>query len=383
MSLDRAPWHEPLTGEEAAALDPGAAAGAARRPDLLVVGGGAVGTATAALCRRSRLGTVALVDAGTLGCGATGGSAGLLAPDAQPPEVPRFMVELGRRSLGLWRELDGAWPGGLGLVDLDWLRLEGPSGEPLHPPARGALQVDVAEVRRLVPGLAVPRRGLLIRGQARVNPLRTVARLARRAGAVASRLPVTDVVVRGGRIVEVATPIGSISPGAVVFATGEAPALLRLGLAQTRVKGHLLVTDPAPFRLPGTVEGVATQLEDGRLLAGGTLDVDDHRADVRPAVIASIRAQLDAELPWASKLRTSHAWCCFRPTVGPTVGGVGALPVVDRVPGTGNGWFTCGHAGTGILMAAVVGQAVARWIDGGKPPREVDGLGLEARRLMR
>ncbi len=60
-------------------------------------------------------------------------------------------VELGRASLELWKELEQTVPGGVGLIELDWI------GPPPGP--RGSGEV-------------------LIRRQARVNPLRALARLA-------------------------------------------------------------------------------------------------------------------------------------------------------------------------------------------------------------
>ncbi|MGH3201577.1 MAG: hypothetical protein ACRDP5_05915 [Streptosporangiaceae bacterium] len=75
----------------------------------------------------------------------------------------------------------------------------------------------------------------------------------------------------------VATSAGDISPGTVVFATGVPPVLdgLAPGPPARRVKGHLLVTEPSPVRLAGSLYPVATPLEDGRLLAGGTVDGGD------------------------------------------------------------------------------------------------------------
>ncbi len=47
------------------------------------------------------------------------------------------------------------------------------------------------------------------------------------------------------------------------------------------------------MRFPGSVAPVATQLEDGRLLADGT--------------------DLHARLPQVTGLRAAYQWCCFRP----------------------------------------------------------------------
>src|SRR5204862_58223 len=85
--------------------------------------------------------------------------------------------------------------------------------------------------------------------QARLNPLRAVARLAAGLPGVVTGVAATGVTLRGGQLTEVVTTAGTISPGAVVFATGLPPVLdgLPLDLPADRVKGHLLVTEPAPW----------------------------------------------------------------------------------------------------------------------------------------
>ena len=109
------------------------------------------------------------------------------------------------------------------------------------------------------------------------------------------------------------TTAGQVQPGAVVFATGLPPALdgLDLEVPWERVKGHLLVTEPTTFRLPGIVAPVATQLEDGRLLVGGTFDMGDESPVVRQEIIDSILAGLYATLPQLQGLRADYTWCCF------------------------------------------------------------------------
>ena len=81
MVADTAIWRDQLTPQERAELGRGAGVIPLRRPDILVVGGGIVGVATAIACHELDLGSVLLVEAGRLGSGATGGAAGLLTPE--------------------------------------------------------------------------------------------------------------------------------------------------------------------------------------------------------------------------------------------------------------------------------------------------------------
>jgi glycine oxidase len=359
-------WADQLSGEQRAVLgrDEGVIADA--RPDVLVVGGGILGVASAAAIAGAGLGSVQLIEAGRLGAGATGGASGLLIPEPHQWSDPETFVDLERASLERWRYLDQVTPGGVGLVELDWIGLApDPGGLAEHQPPT-VRWLDAAKIGALVPGLAWHLGGALVRHQARVNPLRALASLADTLPAIATGVAASSVTVRGDRIELVSTSAGDISPGAVVFATGQPPLLdgLELQVPSDRVKGHLLVTEPAPVQLPCTVAPVATPLEDGRLLAGGTFDYGDESPAVRPEVIDEIMGSLRAALPVLRGVGVSHQWCCFRPRHPD------GRPVIDRVPGLANAWLTSGHFRTGILNAPATGLALARWISAGKPPPE-------------
>jgi glycine oxidase len=366
MTVDGAIWRDQLTEAERGALGRGHGSIPESRPDILVVGGGIMGVTTAATCHEAGLGSVLLIETGRLGTGATGGAAGLLVPEPHGWSDPEPLVDLERASLERWRELEQRVPGGVGLTDIDWIGLAPhPGGFAAHqPPAVEWLAPG--RVDQLVPGLARAMEGALIRGQARVNPLRAVVRLAASLPAVATGVAATGVTIRGDRLVSVVTSAGEVHPGTVIFATGQPPLLdgLPLNIPSDRVKGHLLVTEATSVRLPGIVAPVATQLEDGRLLSGGTFDIGDEDPAIQPDVIESIMDGLVAALPAAKGLGIAYQWCCFRPRHPDQ------RPVIDRVPGLANAWLTSGHFRTGILNAPATAAVLARWISVGEPPPE-------------
>jgi glycine oxidase len=366
MTVGSAIWRDQLSGDERATLGRSDGSVGGQRPDVLIIGGGILGVATAAACHEAGLGSVLLIETGRLGAGATGGATGLLIPEPHQWSDPEPFVDLERASLERWRDLELSVPGGVGLVELDWIGLAPhPGGFAAHqPPAVEWL--DPGQVEALIPGLARSMEGALIRRQARLNPLRAVARLAAGLPSVATGVAATGVTIKGGQVTSVTTSAGVIHPGAVVFATGLPPILdgLPLNVPSDRVKGHLLVTEPAPVRLPGIVAPLATQIEDGRLLAGGTFDIGDESPAVIPDVIDSIMAGLAATLPALRGLPIAYQWCCFRPRHPDR------RPVIDRVPGLENAWLTSGHFRTGILNAPVTAAVLARWIGHGEPPAE-------------
>jgi glycine oxidase len=365
-------WVDQLDSRERRGLDPGVPESLARRPDVLVVGGGMLGVATAVACRDAGIGSVLLVEAGRLGSGATGGAAGLLVPESHQGSDPPALVELGRAGLARWRDLDAAVAGGVGFRDLDWLGLAPHPGGFVADPPPSAEWLDAGQVGQLLPGLSLSVAAARIRHQGRVNPLRALSRLAALIPQVATGCTVTTARTRAGRVQTVSTSAGTITPGTVVFATGGPPRLdgLDLRLPAGLVKGHLVVTEPVPIALPGMVAPLATQIEDHRLLAGGTLDADDATAGVRDDITARIQSDLAAALPPLGRVRLTHRWCCWRPRHPD------GLAVIDRVPGLSNAWLTSGHYRTGILLAPAAGAALAGWITSQRRPGYLQPWGM-------
>lgn len=350
-------------------LDPGAPAELDRRPDVLVVGGGVIGLATAALCRRAGLGRVLLLERGRLAAGPSGRAAGILAPELHHWTDPAALVDLGRASLALWRRLDREWAGEAGLEPLDVLHALPAGASPAFEPPPGATLLAPEDASAMAPGLPPASGGLLIPDQARLHPLRLATALARRAGTVATGVEVI-ALERAAAGVRVRTSHGDLHPGAVVLATGTPPGLAGVPrpAGERLVKGLLIATEPAPFRLRASVQGrggLAVQLSDGRLLFGNTFDAEDASPLVRPEAVAATLADLSAVLPGAGRLAVSHAWCCFRPATAD------GLPVIDRLDELGDVWVSHGQFRTGILMAAATGQALATWIASGTRPAAV------------
>lgn len=364
-------WASTVDPADQAALDPGVPADLDRHPDVLVVGGGVVGLATAVFCRRAGINRVLIVEAARLAAAASGGAGGALAPALHQLNDPPAFVALARVSLALYRQLDQDWDRALRLEPTAGLQLL-PEGPPAGGPWPGVELLDSQGVAELVPELVPMPAGLLAHDQARVHPLRLAAALARRAGGVATGVAMTDLEVGGGRIVRVRTTAGDLHPGVVVFATGLTPEPW-VRVPQRLVKGHLVATEPVGFRLrcglhsPGLGVG---SMADGGLLAGGTRDEGDNSPQVRPEVIQGIRRRLAELLPAAGQVRVRHQWCCFRPATAD------GQPVIDRVPGLGNAWVSAGHDGTGLLMAPATGQALATWITTSRQPQEVASFGL-------
>ncbi|HJR18314.1 MAG TPA: FAD-dependent oxidoreductase [Actinomycetota bacterium] len=362
-------WEEELTADERRVLDPGPGE-LDPRPDVLVVGGGAVGLAAAVMCRRVGFGRVQVIERDRLASGPSGSAAGGLSPGINALARPAPFIALANESLTLFHELDAEWGGALSLRTIDWLIVSPDRIAPDSIDVPGVSVVDAQAARSVEPKLLPELGGAIsVPAQSWVQPQRLAIALARRAGSVATGVTMTAMESTGGRVVRVSTSAGDVSPGAVVLATGNAPA--DTPVPTVVMKGHLLVTEPSPDPPRNGIASsiIALPLPGGRLLAGGTFDLGDEEPVVRDDVVRGIRAELSRILPATAGLATERAWCCFRP------GTPDELPVIDRVPGLENAWMSVGHFRTGLLMAPAAGRAVASWI-GGERPGGVEAFAL-------
>ncbi|WP_432828243.1 FAD-dependent oxidoreductase [Dactylosporangium sp. CA-092794] len=127
-------WDDRLSAGELAALAPGRPEDLDRTPDVLIVGGGAIGLSAAVFCLRAGLGRVVLIErAERLAPGASSGNGGAIAPDMHLlTDGPEF-VAFGRRSLELYRELDAEWGGAIGTWETRWLDIRPASTVPFGP----------------------------------------------------------------------------------------------------------------------------------------------------------------------------------------------------------------------------------------------------------
>jgi glycine/D-amino acid oxidase-like deaminating enzyme len=360
-------WDDRRGADELALLSPGRPQDLDRSPDVLVVGGGAIGLAAAVFARRAGLGRVVLIErAPRLVPGASSGNGGAIAPDMHAlTDTPEF-VAFGRRSRQLYRDLDAEWDNAIGARPTRWLDIR-----PIEAlPSTDRRVLDEDDVRALEPDVRLPggAAALLVEGQLAVDPLRLAAALAARAGQVVTGVGLLGVSVRGDRVGTVHTTAGDLTPGALIVATGLVPPPWHRGVPQRWVKGHMLALAPGPWRLGSVLAGPfggGTPLPGGAVVCGGTFDEDDHSRDVRPEVADPMAKALATLLPAAAEARISHRWCCFRPRIEQR------QPVVDRLPGVSNAWFAGGHFTTGIMMAPATGAALAEWVGSGRAPAGV------------
>ena len=372
--METAIWLDQLNARERAELVRGAGVIPEPRPDLLIVGGGIAGVATAAACHQAGLGSVLLVEAGHLGAGATGGAAGLLTPEIHEWSDPEPFVDLARASLGQWAELEETSPGGVGLVDVDWIGLSPDPGAlaPHQSPAVEWLEPDY--VARLIPGLSMPDGGRADSPPGPGQPAALAGPAVRRAARGGHRgrrdrrhgpgRPDRErghdrgpgAAGRGGLRHRAArrcwTAWTSTCPGNGSKAICSSPSRRRCGCPASWRRS------PPSWRTGGCSS------------AGRSTWATRARWSGRRSSTASSPA-CTPRCPQLQGLRADYTWCCFRPRHPD------GLPVIDRIHGLGNAWLTSGHYRTGILLAPVTAQALVRWISSDQPPAEAPAWSSE------
>lgn len=361
-------------------------------PDVVVVGGGIIGTTIAyALARQGK--RVTLLERESIGDGTSAASAGIVSP-LDERHHPVELQDLLWRSLRSYPWLIGSLQEETGLAvgfqqwgtllvaeteaeiaDIravgTWLEargfgvewLDGPTvreAEPLLPVyVQGALRIDEG-ASVLVPQL-----------------VRATALAAQRYGAtVLEHTAVVGMETAGDRVAAIQTACERIATAAVVLAagawSGQLTAPLGRPLPTLPVKGQMVLIDGTTRRprsiigAPG-VTGYVVPRADGLVWVGTT--VERGGWGTRPTAhglwfcIDTARrlapALLQEELFWAG--------------AGLRPGTVDDQPILGRLPGWRNVWVATGHFRLGIMLAPITAELIARAMEleseDGIPPR--------------
>jgi glycine oxidase len=370
--------------------------------DVIIVGGGVIGTAIAWRAARSGL-TVTLVDSAGDGPGAgdhrtanqaSRVAAGMLGPVSESVFGEEQLLNLNLHAVDRFpsfnRELEQATGKSTGLRTEGTLAVAYDNGDLAaldrltdfrHSIGLAAERLDARQTRRLEPFLAPSTRGgVLAQGDLSVDNRRYLAALQAAAAAAGVQTVAGTVLMVGARQVEAAVP-GPDGPVRitlparnVVVAAGHATrdiagVPLAVSGASRPVKGQIL-----RLRHPGGLPNLLTRTvramvqgrdlyfvprEDGELVVGATQEERDDRWVTAGAVHDLLR---DAEIavPAVSELVFAEASAGLRP--GTSDNG----PVLGRADGDGL-IVAAGHYRNGILLSAVTADAVNALLHGREP----------------
>ncbi len=330
--------------------------------DVVVVGGGVVGVATAYWLARRGLCPL-LLEADTVASGASGRNAGLVLAGRSPLENPRLVLDV-------LREED---------IDADFEE-HGHLALASSPKTLSAFEAEVAARPSDAPPLKILDRraceeligleladrfvgGRWFPDAASIDPIAFVYGLAdaavRHGAAIACGYKALRVDCRTGGGAIVVTPAGRVRASSIVVACGGASARMLSSLQGliTRRRAQMLATMPTErvFTIALAVDWGTTywrQTRDGTILLGGS-GIEAFLADAFPTLEVPAIARR-----WSGTMDATPD----------------DRPIVGSVPGNGDVWIAAGFGGHGLPPALGVGRRLADAIVDGQPAAGVAHL---------
>ena len=382
--------------------------------DVLVVGGGLFGAATAYwLARAGR--NVALLDRVSVAYGASGRNGGFVVAGMHEdypaavkrlgPKVARAVLAISYENQAVLRqvlaeeEIDCHYrePGSLGLALGEEQGLEvRQSIEALLSDGFPIQWLEREEVQELIqtPLGAEIVGAKFLPGQALVHSARLIQGLVQAAQRYGARLYQAQALslAQNGESVQVETTGGRISAGSVVLAVNAWTSELIPEMRDiiVPVRGQILAYAPlapifttAIFASLTETEEYWQQTLDGSIVLGGCRalapgkDVGVWDTSTTPEVQAAIEQILPRLFPQLSGLQVTQRWAGlmdFSPD---------RIPLVDRVPGLENAWFVGGLSGHGMPFGMLFGQYLAQAVQTTKVPEALWPFKLERASLKK
>ena len=238
--------------------------------------------------------------------------------------------------------------------------------------------LDAQELRKSEPNISQEAIGsLMFVNDHQVNPFLLVDAYregARKNGAeLLLNSHVIDIMTRDHRIHGVSTDKGQLQCHTLINAAGawagEIMALVtKEHLPVKPIKGQCLISEKLPKILSSCISSndcFMAQKDGGEILVGST--TEDVGFDAS-CTFDSLRALAKGAVRCLPILRHTHikrSWVGFRP------GSPDGMPILGPVSDVDNYFNACGHYKTGILTSVITGQIFAALLDGQKPPVDI------------
>jgi glycine oxidase len=354
--------------------------------DVVIVGGGIIGCATAYYLARAGA-SVLLLERGRIGGEASHAAAGMLAPLCEAKQPGPFMdllvaaladypaavedverasnLTTGYRRCGILRtaftedevtRLDAA------------ARLYALAGLP-H------LRLTPEEARREEPALSPDvRSALLSPDEGQVIPRQITQAFRRGAVAHGATLreyaAVRSLVVRDGRVRGVEVSDGVVEASTVVVAAGAWSSLLpgACRLPIQPVRGQIAALRSVPFpvrRVLYSFDGYIVPWPEGRLVLGATQEDAGYDARTTVEGIEKVLAGGKRLLPGLRHAEIDAAWAGLRPAAPDEA------PVLGPAAGCDNLWLATGHFRNGILLGPYTARLLAESLVSGRLDRRL------------
>jgi glycine/D-amino acid oxidase-like deaminating enzyme len=355
-------------------------------PDVLIVGGGVVGAATALELVQAGM-SVTVLEPEFAGAGSTGAAMGhLVVMDDSEPQLA-----LTRHSRDRWTALLKSFPAAAEVEHAGtlWLAASAEELEAVRIKAAAyvahgirAEALDAQQLAEAEPALHPDLAGAMrVPGDLVCYPpvvARELLARAERAGAV---------VLHGRRAVEVEAGAvrmldgGQMQAGTIVVAAGAHSAALVPGLPVMPRRGHLVITDRQPVVVhhqlvevgyldtAHTLGGASVAFNvqprrTGQLLVGSSRELVGFDRAINRPLLGRMLSRAVSFLPALARSPASRAWTGFRPATAD------ALPLIGPWPRLQGVWIATGHEGLGITMATGTADLITAGLLGRTPPMD-------------
>ncbi|MEP6590024.1 MAG: glycine oxidase ThiO [Gemmatimonadota bacterium] len=351
--------------------------------DVLIIGGGAVGSACAREIARSGRSVTLLQRPETPGEGWRAAAGMLAAQIEATPEDPLFNLALAgrsyyRRNAGALGEAGGRSIGMMesGILQLAWSEAEVDAGK-----AKVAWQrqqgyradwLSTEEVQRGWPWLAPAAGAFWAPEDGALDPSSLVAAFRADATRHGARLVTDEAVgldIKDGKLLGVIGAADRHRADSVVIAGGAwAGRLSHLPrpVSVEPVRGQIAAF-PWPEAIPpAIVYGPHCYLlkRGDELLAGATMEHVGFDVAVTAEGIRELLTRVAEIYPALATATPSRTWAGLRP------GTPDGLPIIGPEPRLPGLWYATGHGRNGILLAGITGELIARGMAGDELPDE-------------
>jgi sarcosine oxidase, subunit beta len=366
-----------------------------RSAEVVVIGGGAVGTSIAYQLGRRGVRDVVVIERDTLGAGSTSKAAGGIRCQFPLPIEVQFSLY----SLDFYRHFEDELGADPEFRAEGYLFLISDPGTLPRYRAAWEMQRELGahvdwlegdELHRFIPGLETD--GVLAAtsspedGYAGPNEVvQAYAAGARGLGAtMVEQVQVTGITVNGGRVTGVSTSAGEVSTPVIVNAAGPwAAPVARLAGIELPVhprRRHIFVTEPfteVRHPLPLIIDRSSgfyfrSELRSVLMSAGDVGPVDEF--EVPPIDWSMMEVAVERAVRWMPALehaRIRNAWVGLRPLTPDE------HAIIDFAPGIDGLLMAVGFCGHGFQHSPAAGKAVAELILDGRSSFDLSALRLD------
>ena len=363
--------------------------GLPKSADIVIVGGGVIGCATAFFLTKAGLAPLVL-ERDQLGCEASGEAAGMLAPQAEADRAGPFLelclagrrlfppladelkaatgIDIEHRQIGILAPFFGDSDREALLARAGWQRQSGLAAQTLD--RREALAAEPLLSNEVEGAICFPE-------EAHVNSRSLVMALADAAGRHGATFvtgrPVTSVIRDGNKVAGVGCAGDTVRSRTVVLAAGPWSGLLgeSLGLPipVSPAKGELLLVKPEgrlSRRIVYSKHAYLIPTPRGEAILGTTTEFVGYDKRSTLAGLGAILSGVSQLVPTVGSATLLRAWAGLRPHTPDE------LPLLGRHPRIEGLILATGHHRNGILLGPLTGRLVQELILGRQPSIPLD-----------